>query len=107
MNNTLFMMTGNHRKYILAFLNSKLSKWYFERISTTTGVGTTRWLIYKVELLPIAVAEDEQPFVDLVDRILMLKKAGEETADLEARIDEMVYALYDLTPEQIAVVEGV
>jgi len=107
MNNTLFMMTGNHLKYILAFLNSKLSKWYFERISTTTGVGTTRWLIYKVELLPIAVAEDEQPFVDLVDRILMLKKAGEETADLEARIDEMVYALYDLTPEEIAVVEGV
>ena len=28
------------------------------------------------------------------------------TSALEKRIDEMVYALYGLTPEEIAVVEG-
>jgi hypothetical protein len=87
MNNTLFMMTGENIKYLLAFLNSKLSKWYFERISTTTGVGTTRWLIYKVELLPIAIADDETPFINLVDEILEIKpKIKEYKALLEEAI---------------------
>jgi len=33
-----------------------------------------------------------------------LKKA--DTSALEHQIDEIIYALYDLTPEEIAIVEG-
>ena len=106
LNNTLFMMTGENLKYLLAILNSKLSKWYFERISTTTGMGTTRWLIYKVELLPVAKTDNPQPFIDLVDQILTRKAQNEPTTDLEERIDAMVYDLYGLSDEEIAVVEG-
>jgi len=29
-----------------------------------------------------------------------------DTSALERQIDKMVYALYDLTPEEIAIVEG-
>ena len=74
LNNTLFMMTGKNLKYLLAFLNSKLSQWYFENISTTTGMGTTRWLIYKVETLPVFECKNQQPFIDLVEQIITLKK---------------------------------
>ena len=35
-----------------------------------------------------------------------IKKSGGETAELENRIDQMVYELYDLTPDEIAIVEG-
>jgi hypothetical protein len=102
------MMNGNHLKYILCFLNSKLSKWYFERISTTTGVGTTRWLIYKVELLPIAIIDNEEPFINLANEILHVKKENPkaDTSELEATIDELVYKLYDLTENEIAIVES-
>ena len=43
--------------------------------------------------------------MSLVDRILKLKKSGGDTAELENRIDQMVYGLYDLTPEEIKIVE--
>lgn len=135
MNDTIFMMTGENLKYLLAFLNSKLSKWYFERISTTTGMGTNRWKKFKLELLPIAIAEDETPFINLVDEILEIKpkikvyitlldeaikndnfdreiKLKKEIETMEKRviecekeIDLMVYALYGLSVDEIGIVE--
>ncbi len=30
-----------------------------------------------------------------------------DTSELETKIDKMVYDLYDLTPEEIAIVEGI
>ncbi len=50
---TTFLMTGEKLKYLLAILNSRLSEWYFNQISTTTGMGTNRWKKYKIEMLPI------------------------------------------------------
>ena len=44
----------------------------------------------------------------LVDRILAAKQreAEADTSALEREIDELVYALYGLTPEEIQIVEG-
>jgi hypothetical protein len=44
----------------------------------------------------------------LVDRILAAKKTDPtaDTSALEAEIDQLVYKLYGLTDEEIAVVEG-
>lgn len=105
---TSFIMTGESLKYLLAFLNSKLSKWYFERTSTTTGMGTNRWKKFKLELLPIVVADDEQPFIRLANDILNLKKENPhaDTSGLEATIDDLVYKLYNLSDEEIAIIEG-
>ncbi len=51
-----------------------------------------------------------QPVADeietLVDRIIDMKKNSQDTTDLENRIDQLVYRLYSLTPEEISVVEG-
>ena len=43
-----------------------------------------------------------------VERILAAKKENSEAdvSALEAEIDQLVYKLYDLTPEEIAIVEG-
>ena len=54
--------------------------------------------------------------INLVDQILSITKAVDylsnptkqaQVKELEHRIDQMVYELYGLTPEEIAVVEGV
>jgi len=42
----------------------------------------------------------------LVDQILKLKKEDRDTQALENEIDTLVYRLYDLTDEEIAIVEG-
>lgn len=44
----------------------------------------------------------------LVTQILAAKQRGPnaDTSALERQIDEMVYELYELTPEEIAIVEG-
>jgi hypothetical protein len=55
------------------------------------------------------IAPDEQkPYIKLVERILAAKQrdAEADTSALEREIDELVYALYGLTPEEIKIVEG-
>jgi hypothetical protein len=50
---TLFVMTGQNLKYLLVVLNSKVALWFFNQITTTSGMGTSRWKKYKIEQLPI------------------------------------------------------
>ena len=106
--NTTYMITGKCLKYLLACLNSKLSEWYFYQISTSSGAGTTRWIKYKIEqlLIPNISEAEQRPFINLVDQIIAKKKNSEDTTTLEQQIDRMVYALYGLTGEEIAMVEG-
>ncbi|GAK56232.1 type IIS restriction enzyme R and M protein [Candidatus Vecturithrix granuli] len=110
LNNTVFMITGECLKYLLAILNSRLSKWYFEQISTTSGMGTNRWLKYKIEQMPIKRISpaEQQPFEVLVDHILAAKQQNPaaDTRALEAELDRLVYALYGLTEAEITIVEG-
>ena len=58
--------------------------------------------------MPIKLTENQSPFIEKVNQILALKKADPkaDTSDLEAEIDRMVYRLYDLTAEEILIVEG-
>ncbi len=58
--------------------------------------------------IPDVTMEKQKPIVELVDQILAAKKKdpNADTSTLEKQIDEMVYALYGLTPEEIAIVEG-
>ena len=46
---------------------------------------------------------------EVVERIIVAKKANPaaDTSALEREIDQQVYALYGLTPEEIQLVEGV
>ena len=107
---TTFLMTGEKLKYLLAILNSKVSEWYFNQISTTTGMGTNRWKKYKIELLPIKVplVDIETTIINLVDQIIELKKqsVNTDTSNLESQIDQLVYQLYGLTDEEIKIVTG-
>jgi hypothetical protein len=104
---TTFLMTGEKLKYLLAILNSKVSEWYFNQISTTTGMGTNRWKKYKIEMLPIAVAnkKQEQGLTVKVNAILKAKAKGADTSNLEREIDDMVYKLYGLTYDEVKTIE--
>jgi hypothetical protein len=107
---TTFLMTGERLKFLLGILNSKVSEWYFNQISTTTGMGTNRWKKYKIELLPIKIGNEriENKIETLVNQIIEIKRftPHADTKDLEKEIDELVYDLYELTEEERRIVEG-
>ena len=44
--------------------------------------------------------------IKIYNNIYCAKQKNADTATLEKQIDEMVYKLYDLTPDEIAIVEG-
>ena len=65
---------------------------------------------HALEKLPVAKipASQQQSFISLVDQILDAKHADPEAdiSDLEDEIDKLVYELYNLTEDEIAIVEG-
>ena len=54
------------------------------------------------------IDEQKQAIETLVDRILAAKQSdpAADVQPLETQIDQLVYQLYNLTPEEIAIVEG-
>ena len=96
-------------KYLLGLLNSKLFTYYlFEQTAKSSNKSYPSFTSEIIKNIPIKKIEekDQQPFVALVDQILKLKKAGKDTQALENEIDALVYRLYDLTDEEIRIVEG-
>lgn len=103
-------------KYILALLNSKLYYlWFYHRGKRK---GNLLEILQKtLSETPIKkISEsDQMPFVEVVDKILAITNSGDyltnaenraKVRDLALHIDRLVYKLYDLTPEEIEIVEN-
>lgn len=96
---------GLDLKYLLGVLNSKLLNFVFSKSSTNSNVNG-----YEVDNLPIKVvnARRQAPLIKLAGHILdaRRKAPNADTRELEREIDRLVYRLYDLTSEEIALVEA-
>ena len=107
-NQKCFILTGNNLEYLVSFFNSKLFKYCFEE-NFPELQGNTRELNKVIfEQIPVKTISDETPFMEIVNQILAAKKL-EPTADttaLEKEIDQLIYQLYDLTEEEIKIVEN-
>ena len=98
-------------KYLLSLFNSKFISYIFKVANQFNGMAGGYMNINKnnISELPIPQidAKAQKPFIDLVDKILETKKTGGDTSELEGEIDVMVYKLYNLTQEEIDIVEGI
>jgi type II restriction/modification system DNA methylase subunit YeeA len=108
---TVFFISGNHLKYLTALLNSKAVTFFFKNFYMGGElVGKIRYKKAFLENVPIPKPsiKEEANIETLVDQILTLKKTNPQadTSQLEEEIDELVYQLYELTPEEIAVVKA-
>jgi adenine-specific DNA-methyltransferase len=97
--------------YLLAILNSWLISWYHQQCNPKAQKGLfPKVLVSDLKKLPIFPASDDQQtaIAILVDHILAAKQKNPaaDTSKLEREIDQAVYALYGLTPEEIKIVEG-
>ena len=109
---TLLISSDNTEtlKLLLAIVNSSLAFFYIREKypSSSYNQGTTFTKEMLNELpLPELVPKDVAKLVSIVDRILAAKQrdAGADVSGLEREIDELVYALYGLTADEIKLVE--
>ena len=117
---TAFMIKGENLEFLNGVLASQLSLWYLKKICSTLGAdGFSASKIF-IEKLPIKkpTKKQEAKMIELVKEITKLKadiqnatssdhatKINELAKEKIAQIDALVYKLYDLSEEEIQVIE--
>jgi len=105
-------------KYILALLNSNYLRYLYTLSVKETGRVFPQVKLANLETLPIKTLslQEQKPFINLVDDILDITEGEDypsnaskrgEVIKLEGQIDQLIYNLYRLTPDERAVVDGV
>ncbi|MFP6222080.1 class I SAM-dependent DNA methyltransferase [Helicobacter pylori] len=99
-------------KYLFAILNSKVMYFFMRQMASNLGEGAFRWIKQFIERLPIPkITEKNQKLADKItdcaERILKSKAKDPKanTQELEKEIDALVYQIYNLTDEEIKIIE--
>lgn len=107
-------------KFLIGILNSNLVQFYYQKISSEIRGGYLRFVRQYLEIIPIQKNKDaEIQIIKFVDQILQLHKQKSETkvpalqeqlenqiTYTDNKINELVYRLYDLTEEEIKIIEA-
>lgn len=105
-----------NEKYVMALLNSKLydyivSKYLLNFSELTITINNS---VFKSTPIKNISLEAQKPFIQLVDQILLITKDEDylkntnkqvKVKKLKKEIDNLVYDLYELTPEEIKIVD--
>ncbi|OQA85918.1 MAG: Type IIS restriction enzyme Eco57I [Bacteroidetes bacterium ADurb.Bin234] len=108
---TLIITSLNEKnlKFLLGLLNSKLAIFYikekYRSSSYNQGINFNKGMINSFPI-PQVTNTELTTIIALVDQILSAKERGEDTIALEREIDKLVYKLYDLTEEEIRIIEN-
>ncbi|WP_424679982.1 TaqI-like C-terminal specificity domain-containing protein [Helicobacter pylori] len=112
---TSFILTGEHLRYLLGMLHSKLITFAFKTFYAGGGLGESGYRYKKafIERLPIPQItyknqELAHKITDGAKAILETKEKDPKanTQKLEKEIDALVYQLYNLTDEEIKIIEN-
>lgn len=91
-------------KFLLGIINSLVMNFFFKQTSTNTNVTSK-----EISKLPILKIDDirQKPIISLVDKILEAKKENPQanTTNLENQIDILVYKLYNLTYDEVKIID--
>lgn len=111
---SMFMITSSNEfviKYLLAVLNSSISKHWIKNNAATLGEGIYGAKIY-IERLPVPKLDSTNQsianeIISLINKILVIKQKDSTTSisELESKIDSLVYRLYNFTNKDISIIE--
>ena len=105
-----FLVCDNEEilKYLIGIFNSKLFLFALSYKDTQLGDGGA-WRHYKYNLEEMTIPEvdkkTEKEIVNLVEKVIEGKKKGIDTRELEWEIDKIVYGLYNISDEEIRLIE--
>ncbi len=96
---------------VLGVLNSRLiSYWFVHKFGKLQRGTFPQFKVNELAIFPIPKNLEKQRFnlINLVTQIITLKKSNPHTntSELEREIDLLVYELYGLTEEEIAIIEN-
>ncbi len=98
-------------KFIVAYLNSSLCQWVFFKKNPSVRIGGGYFSINSPQVLPLPFKEPTTAILNeidsLVDELMLEQKDKTGVTKIESRIDRAIYALFGLTPEEIAIMEGI
>ncbi|EAL3933983.1 class I SAM-dependent DNA methyltransferase [Campylobacter coli] len=104
---------ANLLKYFCGILLSHVLKWLILQISDTTGAGDLMLNNQSLERLSIPKINSKNEkiadeLISLVDEILKAKEQNKNanTQELENKINSLVYKLYNLTEDEIKIIEN-
>ncbi|MFH1890547.1 MAG: DNA methyltransferase [Candidatus Kuenenbacteria bacterium] len=108
---TVILKSNSDYKVILGILNSKLISFYIKESFGSSGIdGGINFTADLVENLPFPELDrkNKKEIECLVDQILKKKKDNPEAdvGELEKTIDQLVYKFYNLTKEEIKIIEN-
>ncbi len=104
--NTSYFIAGENLKFLLGILNSKLINFAFKKFYQSGGIDGEISL-QAVENFPIKFSTQIQNEIEfLVNKIIEMKNENTNTEKLENQIDKLVYKLYNLTKEEIKIIEN-
>ena len=100
--------------FLLAILNSKLINYLFS--TKFLNLGIKKDYLNKISF-PKLNQDEQKPFINLVKKMLDLHETLNTTSvhqhsleaqiiTIESKINEMIYELYDLTDDEIEIVEN-
>ncbi len=113
-NQKCFILTAKcHLKYLTGYFNSSISQRWIRNNCPELQGGTRELSKIFFENIPIPPITSSNKDVvahieNIVEKLLSAKKQNPQadTCQSEREIDQLVYKLYELTPEEIKVVEG-
>ncbi len=100
--------------YLLAIINSNLLRWYFLNISQIAQRDDFPKIVLKetrqLPIYPIDLNNQIEKYtriIDLVDKIIIAREKDPQanTDQWEKEIDKVIYDLYDLTEDEIKLIE--
>lgn len=95
--------------YLMALLNSRLFTWYHLKVHSKSHANTSipKILVREIKNIPFIYKEDKlsEQIEMMTKKVIQLKKNKESADLLEKQIDKLIYEVYDLSPEEIKVVE--
>ena len=105
-NNKVYVMSGNHLKYLCAALNCSAVSFLVAKIGRTTGMGLTQWEKFVVEQIPI-VRPNQQVLQIIGQKVAhvaeLMETEGNESEILETQeeLDQEICSLYGLSSQEI------
>lgn len=94
-------------KYLTAILCSKLIQYFYQSEFKTDTEVFPKIRIAQVKGIPIipATINIQKIISSIIDKVINKKSQNQDTTALEQEIDNLVYRLYDLTYEEVKVID--
>jgi adenine-specific DNA-methyltransferase len=107
--NAILINDSFYLKYLLALLNSSVFLFLMKLLTFDKTKGAfTKAKIFHYYELPIKVIEKAKQKIicDLVDKVIYLKSKDKDSTLLEQQIDNLVFKLYQLSYDEVKVIDS-